>query len=646
MTGFLSKAKEALLGGRRPSGVRRRDTMEQVFSKIYDDGIWAGNESLSGAGSDLDQTQVLQTALADLLTRRNINSMLDLPCGDFNWMRNVDLGGVDYLGADVVPALIKANQEQFGTPNRRFQVLDISKNTPPKADLIFCRDLFVHFSFADIFAALENIKGSGSKYLLTTTFTGNRINHDRETGLWRALNLQAAPLDFPEPLELINENCTEEDGDWADKALGLWRIRDLGMPSSRPADNLVGERRVLLLSYAFPPVQVPMTPAVVKPMAGLRSHGYAVDVFTAEPFSWLLSTDDSLLSYAEKNFDSIHRVAPPLRLLDGIRHRWEFLSNEFPDLMHCLNENVLKALMEMDLNQYRAIITWSPFHSVNPVMVRLKKHHSEIPWIAQFSDPWARNPLEKSRLRKLWNCWQEPETIRKADFIVHTSAKSRELMLNGSKRERWERSAVIPHCFDASLYPDRPRAKNDRLVLRYVGVLFDRRTPEPFFHALTGLIEKRPDLSERLVFEIVGDVQPLMLESKAARSLPESMVQATGQVDYFRSLELMYDADLLVLIEADIRLNLFMSSKISDYIGSGTPILGIVPEGATKDALANLGWWHANPKDIDGIVENLESAIDIIEAGAAQERLDQDHRQSYSHESVAGRYVEIIESLS
>jgi hypothetical protein len=63
--------------------------------------------------------------------------------------------------------------------------------------------------------------------LLTTTFTSTRANHDIVTGDWRPIMLQQAPYGFPEPVALINEGCTEFDGRYPDKSLGLWRLADL-----------------------------------------------------------------------------------------------------------------------------------------------------------------------------------------------------------------------------------------------------------------------------------------------------------------------------------------------------------------------------------------------------------------------------------
>jgi hypothetical protein len=97
----------------------------------------------------------------------------------------------------------------------------------PAADLLFCRDCLVHLSYGDIRKALENVRRSRIRYILTTTFPGNQANTDIQTGDWRPLHFQLAPFRFPPPLLLINEGCTEGNGSFADKSLGLWRVAEL-----------------------------------------------------------------------------------------------------------------------------------------------------------------------------------------------------------------------------------------------------------------------------------------------------------------------------------------------------------------------------------------------------------------------------------
>ncbi len=206
---------------------------EQVFTNIYKSNAWRGKDSLSGTGSDAYQARIIIKELPAVFSDFGISTMLDIPCGDFHWMKNVNLDDIDYTGADIVNDLIEKNVEQYERAGVCFQKLNLIEDKLPKADLVFSRDCLGHFSFRDIFSAFENLCNSQSEYLLTTTFTGRTKNHDIATGQWRVLNLELDPFMLPGPLKIINEGCTEANGAYADKALGLWRIADIRESLSR-----------------------------------------------------------------------------------------------------------------------------------------------------------------------------------------------------------------------------------------------------------------------------------------------------------------------------------------------------------------------------------------------------------------------------
>lgn len=195
-----------------------------VFSKVYLKRRRQNGETVSGPGSTIEQTKLVIKILSSVVHRYCIRTMLDIPCGDFNWMRHVDLGGVSYQGADILDELTQTNQIRFGGDKRAFHTLDLLKDKLPEVDLIFCRDCLVHFSNRHICLAIANIKRSGAAYLLTTTFPESK-NSDIITGDWRMLNLQSSPFLFPEPLELFSEGY--HSGDALTKSLGLWKIIDL-----------------------------------------------------------------------------------------------------------------------------------------------------------------------------------------------------------------------------------------------------------------------------------------------------------------------------------------------------------------------------------------------------------------------------------
>ncbi|MEO8474622.1 MAG: hypothetical protein ABI477_20640 [Chryseolinea sp.] len=201
--------------------------MEQVFATIYKENHWGDNESKSGTGSNAKNAQSVVQIFTKIKSSYSVNTVVDIPCGDFNWMKNVDLNGIMYIGADIVGDLIEGNNKQYGRSNIEFRKLNMIESNIPKADLIFCRDCLVHFSYKDIKKALDAVKASGSLYFVTTTFPSHK-NYDIITGDWRPLNLQAAPFNFPTPSFIENEDCMEDDsGKYQDKSLAVWKISDL-----------------------------------------------------------------------------------------------------------------------------------------------------------------------------------------------------------------------------------------------------------------------------------------------------------------------------------------------------------------------------------------------------------------------------------
>jgi hypothetical protein len=208
-----------------------QDDLKNIFDKYAQDNVWGDADSLSGGGSNLIQTATIRKEIPNLIKKYQIKNMVDAPCGDYFWMKEIQAileKELDsYYGIDIVESLVAKNQQKFASKKTSFLNLDITSQNIPKVDLIFTRDCLVHLSFANIYNVIRNYRKSNSTYLLTTTFTRTSPNRDIIDGDWRTLNLELAPFFFPKPIVLINENCTEGEGNYADKCLGLWEIKSL-----------------------------------------------------------------------------------------------------------------------------------------------------------------------------------------------------------------------------------------------------------------------------------------------------------------------------------------------------------------------------------------------------------------------------------
>lgn len=206
----------------------KSEQIQEVFTNVYRYSVWGSRETRSGKGSDKLQTQYIERELPILFDKLNIKSILDIPCGDFYWMSRVLSNNIYYIGADIVQDIVDNNQ-QFVNDRVSFTRLDIISDTLPQADLVIVRDCFVHLTNDMILKALDNIKNSGSKYLLTTNFNWESKPNENLSlpleGKWRRINLTLAPFYLIPPLRVIVEGSTEEDGQ--DKTLALWRVEDL-----------------------------------------------------------------------------------------------------------------------------------------------------------------------------------------------------------------------------------------------------------------------------------------------------------------------------------------------------------------------------------------------------------------------------------
>jgi hypothetical protein len=172
-------------------------------------------------------------------------SVLDVPCGDFNWMRHVEWDVRRYVGGDIVPELIARNRALYASETKEFRAMNLVTDTPESFDLVIVRDLFIHLPLNAIGRALRNVAQSRSFHLLTTTFPRILENTDIEYGGYRPINLELPPFSFPAPKYTIDdwnylggppdvlspphESVVRPSGEPWGRCLALWSIEDLAV---------------------------------------------------------------------------------------------------------------------------------------------------------------------------------------------------------------------------------------------------------------------------------------------------------------------------------------------------------------------------------------------------------------------------------
>jgi|TARA_B110000495_G_C22936136_1_gene547469 hypothetical protein len=194
--------------------------MKKIFTDIANQNKWRCQESVSGAGSTLGWTRNLRKGLPLILKGLRVKTFLDVPCGDFNWAKEVDWQDIHYIGGDIVESLIKKNSELYENEKTSFVHLDLSKDELPAADVILVRDCLMHMSVSDAQKCVKNIKESSVKYILASTYPNNKKNNlsFRTSASLSRHNLEADPFLLTRPILYLNDSNSHVP----EKLLGLW----------------------------------------------------------------------------------------------------------------------------------------------------------------------------------------------------------------------------------------------------------------------------------------------------------------------------------------------------------------------------------------------------------------------------------------
>jgi hypothetical protein len=164
-------------------------------------------ETTCGPGSTLVATRAVRDWLPGALERLGVQSLLDAPCGDRNWIRLVDLPCA-YVGVDHEQAHIEA----AGAHGADVALLDIRHDDLPNCDAILARDFFQHLSLADEALALANMRKTGAKWIITTCH--GKTGPDCETGGFRFTDRRGQ---WGAPIDQVT------DGKYG-RVLGVWAL--------------------------------------------------------------------------------------------------------------------------------------------------------------------------------------------------------------------------------------------------------------------------------------------------------------------------------------------------------------------------------------------------------------------------------------
>ena len=111
-------------------------------------------ETVCGYGSTLRGSEEMRGRLPELLGWLGVRTLIDAPCGDWNWMARTNLSGIDYIGVDSDLEIIgkafarKTVPPEFAPKSRSLKRWDVIRyGLPCRADAVLCRDFMQHLPY-------------------------------------------------------------------------------------------------------------------------------------------------------------------------------------------------------------------------------------------------------------------------------------------------------------------------------------------------------------------------------------------------------------------------------------------------------------------------------------------------------------------
>jgi SAM-dependent methyltransferase len=175
-----------------------KNDLTGVFNRVYIEGWWgrdASNRGWSGTGSTLEITKEYRAFIEDFIVRNRITSVVDAGCGDWNFSKDIDWHGAQYVGIDISTVVLERVKKKYENEHVTFWVGDATEELPA-ADLLICKDVLQHLPNRLIQKFIKNNlkKGKYRWAIITNDMDKKARNSDIPVGGYRGIDLSAPPF--------------------------------------------------------------------------------------------------------------------------------------------------------------------------------------------------------------------------------------------------------------------------------------------------------------------------------------------------------------------------------------------------------------------------------------------------------------------
>lgn len=385
----------------------------------------------------------------------------------------------------------------------------------------------------------------------------------------------------------------------------LARWAALEVPPVR-ARGRVGERHVLMVADQFPPT---VSGGVYRPLSFATAagrNGWRMTVVTQEAPGTPGEVGREL-----------ERAIPP----DVAVHRVAALEPSIPDRLGWEVDGGLENALALARCASRhchqrpqvVLATGPHFHTFVAGFFLKTRFRSRL--VLDYRDEWSECPFHFVRKGPADRRW-ERRCLAAADMVVFTTPSMREhalarfVELDATRAVVIENGIVEEELFDEDEGAATGSEEDGRATIGFMGNLSSHTDPASFLRTLMRVLERRPELADRLRLLWVGTVRPRQRELMEQLDTA-GLSRLIPQLSRGEAQRLMHRCSLLLLL-VNQEMDRYRPGKLYSYLASGRPILVYGSVGESGAIVQSL---HAGVLVPDGDDHALEAALDAALGG-------------------------------
>lgn len=432
-------------------------------------------------------------------------------------------------------------------------------------------------------------------------------------------------------------------------------------------------KKILYITYYWPPSGGPGVQRSLKFVKFLYSYGYEPIVITVNPAKASYPVIDHSLSAEIPVHTKVIRTNTfePFRLYEILTRKKEIPHSGFanegkpspeqklsrfirgnlfvPDPRKGWNTYVMRVVDElMKTESISAVITSSPPHSTQLIGLKIKQKY-KLPWVADLRDPWTDIYYYKSLyhinfIARL-DAAYEKKVLQNADAVLVVSKAIKRLFAAKLSTESADHIHILPNGFDAEDFNERIATNTHKFTIAYTGTMAPSYKITSFLKALKELVATNGISKIRV--KVAGKVSPEISQQIDDYQLTD-VFEFLGYLDHSEAIKLMCESSALLLVIPDIEHNEgILTGKLFEYLASGKPIIGIGPvKGDASEiilqAQAGSMFDYDDEKSITLMLKTLYNQY-LPETKPFQ-GINENVKQ-YSRQELTGQLAQILNSI-